>query len=146
MVTDLTGPPQSKYYLVEVKHTKHCSDTDVVVACYSMLRWWKWIRLDQISAAGIYKHCGHSIRHSYLVCPPRRCKTRKNLLICCCIVCVDHPSSVVKGCCPQDSAHRMLLTGLFWLVDYSQSSSDTEVFKTPAVLLCLIHSHQHNIH
>uniref|UniRef100_A0AAR2L638 Phospholipid-transporting ATPase n=1 Tax=Pygocentrus nattereri TaxID=42514 RepID=A0AAR2L638_PYGNA len=29
----------------------------------------------------------------------------------------------------QDAAHRTLLAGYFWLVDYSQSSSDTRVFK-----------------
>ncbi|KAI4884685.1 hypothetical protein NFI96_020385, partial [Prochilodus magdalenae] len=38
-----------------------------------------------------------------------------------------------SGCCPQDAAHRTLLAGQFWLVDDSQSSSDTEVSSSTAV-------------
>ncbi|KAI4897115.1 hypothetical protein NFI96_004734 [Prochilodus magdalenae] len=35
--------------------------------------------------------------------------------------------TLLTGRCPQDAAQRMLLAGYFWLVDDSQSSSDTDV-------------------
>uniref|UniRef100_A0A3B4E1H8 Tudor domain-containing protein n=1 Tax=Pygocentrus nattereri TaxID=42514 RepID=A0A3B4E1H8_PYGNA len=53
-------------------------------------------------------------------------KVRNYLLICCCTVCVGHP--LVLHQWSQDAAHRTLLARYFWLVDCSQSSSDTEVF------------------
>ncbi|KAI4895152.1 hypothetical protein NFI96_027349 [Prochilodus magdalenae] len=51
------------------------------------------------------------------------------------------PVETCKKLWPQDAAHRTLPTGpwIVWLVDYSQSSSDTNV--TVSDTLCLIHSH-----
>ncbi|KAI4873705.1 hypothetical protein NFI96_023392 [Prochilodus magdalenae] len=41
--------------------------------------------------------------------------------------------SFISGRCPRDAAHGTLPTGQFWLVDDSQSSSDTEVSSSTAV-------------
>ncbi|KAI4885430.1 hypothetical protein NFI96_018059, partial [Prochilodus magdalenae] len=54
-----------------------------------------------------------------------------------------------EGECPDPPSNRMYQICIaisFIGVDISQSSSDTEVLKTLAALLCLIHSHQHNTH
>ncbi|KAI4881692.1 hypothetical protein NFI96_031345, partial [Prochilodus magdalenae] len=63
-----------------------------------------------------------TIRHYYIAGPPFGCKGKDNTSSV-----VAHPVDLHQW--SHDTAHKMLLTGFFWLVNYSQSCSDTEAFK-----------------